>query len=173
MGQASSILTAGCDRLLGCLPTKRGNTWHDRRVVVVEIFLIALVVFGVAAVAMGFGGSMTRFAPDWPGRSLPESRAVVPADVEAARFSLAFRGYRMSEVDLTMDRLATEIAERDSVIQQLTGAAYQRPVPVDDAEPAATVEPVVPADLSEAVTATMDLPDTASWAADDAGEGPV
>jgi DivIVA domain-containing protein len=98
-------------------------------VVVVEIFLIAVVVFGVAAVAMGFGGSMTRFAPDWPGRSLPDSRAVVPADIEAAKFSLAFRGYRMSEVDLAMDRLAVELAERDAVIESLTGSVYRRPEP--------------------------------------------
>ncbi len=84
--------------------------------VVVEIFLIALVVFGVAAVAMGFGGSMTRFAPDWPGRALPEERVVHPDDIEAAKFSIAFRGYRMAEVDLALDRLCAEIAGRDELI---------------------------------------------------------
>jgi DivIVA domain-containing protein len=134
-------------------------------VVVVEIFLIAVVVFGVAAVAMGFGGSMTRFAPDWPGRSLPDGRAVGPDDIEAARFSLAFRGYRMSEVDLTLDRLAGEIAERDSLIEQLTGSPYQRP----DAELAADqtqgAEPVpVDGPPDGADTQTRDADTDANWA---------
>jgi DivIVA domain-containing protein len=112
-------------------------------VVVVEIFLIAVVVFGVAAVAMGFGGSMTRFAPDWPGRALPEERAVQPADIEAAKFSVAFRGYRMSEVDLAMDRLASEIAGRDELIQQLTGTPYEasRPDITPEPEPVAIESP--------------------------------
>jgi DivIVA domain-containing protein len=136
-------------QLPGWHPTPIGDTWHDRRVVVVEIFLIAVVVFGVAAVAMGFGGSMTRFAPDWPGRALPEERPVRPDDIEATKFSLAFRGYRMSEVDLALDRLAAEIAGRDAVIEKLTGLSYQPPVaaPVDVVEPVepAQVDPLDPA----------------------------
>jgi DivIVA domain-containing protein len=43
------------------------------------------------------------------------------------RFSLAFRGYRMAEVDDALDRLATEIAERDARIEQLTGQPYETP----------------------------------------------
>jgi DivIVA domain-containing protein len=96
-------------------------------VLVLEIVVAAVVVFVVAAVAMGYGGSITHFAPDWPGGRLPEGRAVRPDDVTHLRFSLAFRGYRMSEVDDTLDRLATEIAERDARIEQLTGRPYEAP----------------------------------------------
>ncbi len=98
--------------------------------VVVEILLIAVVVFGVAAVAMGFGGSMTHFAPDWPGRTLPAERAVHDADIATTKFSLAFRGYRMAEVDVALDRLAHEIAGRDAAIEKLTGRTYEWPEPV-------------------------------------------
>ncbi|MGH3523581.1 MAG: DivIVA domain-containing protein [Mycobacterium sp.] len=91
---------------------------------VVEIVVAAIVVFGVAAVAMGYGGAITNFAPDWPGRHLPEGRTVRPDDITNARFSLAFRGYRMSEVDEALDRLSFEIAQRDARIEQLTGRPF-------------------------------------------------
>jgi DivIVA domain-containing protein len=105
-------------------------------VLVLEIVVAAVVVFVVAAVAMGYGGSITHFAPDWPGRRLPDGRAVRSEDVAHLRFSLAFRGYRMSEVDDALDRLATEIADRDARIEQLTGRPYEAPleqVPTGDA----------------------------------------
>lgn len=92
---------------------------------VVEIVLAAVVVCGVAAVAMGYGGSITHFAPDWPGRPLPEDRTLRADDVTNARFSLAFRGYRMSEVDAVLDRLAFEINQRDARIEQLSGRPYE------------------------------------------------
>ena len=87
---------------------------------------------------------MTQFQPDWPGRPLPEDRTVRAPDVTAARFSLAFRGYRMAEVDDALDRLAAEIAERDFAIERLTGQPFERPQPAPiepSAEPAPT-EPV-------------------------------
>lgn len=102
---------------------------------IVEIVLAAVIVFGVAAVAMGYGGSITHFKPDWPGRRLPEGRTLRADDVAAARFSLAFRGYRMHEVDDALDRLALEIAERDARIEQLTGQPYEAPVHEGDDYP--------------------------------------
>ncbi len=104
-------------------------------VLVLEIVVAAAVVFVVAAVAMGYGGSITHFAPDWPGRRLPEDRTLRPDDVTHVRFSLAFRGYRMTEVDDALDRLALEIAQRDARIEQLTGHPYEAP---PEAEPART-----------------------------------
>jgi len=74
---------------------------------------------------MGYGGSITHFAPDWPGRPLPEDRTLRADDVTNARFSLAFRGYRMSEVDAVLDRLAFELNQRDARIEQLSGRPYE------------------------------------------------
>jgi DivIVA domain-containing protein len=122
-------------------------------VLVLEIVVAAVVVFVVAAVAMGYGGSITHFAPDWPGRRLPENRTLRPDDVNRLRFSLAFRGYRMAEVDDALDRLATEIAERDARIEQLTGQPYETP-PED---PTAPSDAVAAAD----VTAPIRSDDTA------------
>lgn len=92
---------------------------------VLEIVIVAVIVFGVAALTMGHGGSITHFTPDWPGRGLPEDRTLRADDVEQVRFSLAVRGYRMSEVDAALSRLSREIAARDARIEQLTGRPYE------------------------------------------------
>jgi DivIVA domain-containing protein len=94
------------------------------------ILVSALIIFAIFAVAIGHGGSMTQFKPDWPGRPLPEDRTVRAHDVADAQFSLAFRGYRMAEVDEALDRLAVEIAERDEQIQRLTGQPFEYVPPV-------------------------------------------
>ncbi len=85
---------------------------------------------------------MTQFQPDWPGQPLPQDRPVRASDLADAKFSVAFRGYRMAEVDEALDRLAAEIAQRDERIQQLTGQPFDGAPPVaatagDPYEPAA------------------------------------
>jgi DivIVA domain-containing protein len=40
---------------------------------------------------------------------VPGDRPLRAEDLRRVRFSLAFRGYRMSEVDALLDRLATEL----------------------------------------------------------------
>ncbi len=111
------------------------------------ILVAALVIFAIFAVTIGHGGSMTQFKPDWPGRPLPEDRAVRAQDLAEAQFSLAFRGYRMAEVDEALDRLAVEIAERDEQIERLTGQPFESARPTEP-EPIAsepfTPEPVTP-----------------------------
>jgi len=124
-------------------------------VLVVEIVLAAVVVCGVAAVAMGYGGSITHFAPDWPGRPLPEDRTLRADDVTGARFSLAFRGYRMSEVDAVLDRLALEIHQRDARIEQLSGRPYES-VGADNPDPEVAPVPLTkPAPLTEPAPPTQ------------------
>jgi DivIVA domain-containing protein len=120
------------------------------------ILVSAGVIFAVFAVTIGHGGSITQFQPDWPGRPLPDDRAVRAADLTAARFSLAFRGYRMAEVDDALDRLAAEIAERDETIEQLTGRPFESAPrapaePVGQVEPAEVVESVEHVEPAEAV----------------------
>ncbi|MFC3299902.1 DivIVA domain-containing protein [Arthrobacter agilis] len=40
-------------------------------------------------------------------------------DVDAVRFGLGLRGYRMDQVDEVLDRLAAALAEKDAVIAGL------------------------------------------------------
>ncbi|MGW4683515.1 DivIVA domain-containing protein [Streptomyces sp. NPDC004244] len=95
--------------------------------------LIALVVV-VAAVTLAVvgGGSepvLPEAEPDRVADALPESRPVVPADIDALRLPVAPRGYRMAEVDDVLERLGAELAERDARIAELTAAAAHRGAP--------------------------------------------
>lgn len=84
-----------------------------------------LGVLGVVAVLFATAVLVTRgdplLAPAEPERAdlrLPD-RGVTPDDVRAVRFSLALRGYRMSEVDAVLARLADELAARDARLAAL------------------------------------------------------
>ena len=74
--------------------------------------LIVLAMGGVALVAAGRGEPMAPAYDDRPDALVPADRPLGPDDLRRVRFSLAFRGYRMSEVDALLSRLATEL-ERD------------------------------------------------------------
>lgn len=70
--------------------------------------LLVLLMGGVAVVASGRGQPMSEAYDDRPDPVLPVGDITGP-DVRRARFSLAFRGYRMSEVDALLDRLARQL----------------------------------------------------------------
>jgi DivIVA domain-containing protein len=74
--------------------------------------LVVLVMGGVAMVASGRGGSMPPAYDDRPDLVLPEGRPLEAGDLRRVRFGLALRGYRMSDVDALLDRLATELEDR-------------------------------------------------------------
>lgn len=82
--------------------------------------VLALVVVGaVAVVAGGRGGGLGSAGSDRPGPWLPVDREVTQADLKAVHFGVGFRGYRMDEVDLVLDRLGAELRERDARIAAL------------------------------------------------------
>ena len=74
------------------------------------VVLGALVVLCLTAlVAAGIGEGLADAEPDRsPRGQLPEG-AVTANDVRSLRFSLAFRGYRMTEVDAALARLAAQL----------------------------------------------------------------
>ena len=61
----------------------------------------------------GRGGSMAPAYDDRPDLALPEGRPLAAEDLRTVRFPLALRGYRMSDVDAVLARLATELEERE------------------------------------------------------------
>jgi DivIVA domain-containing protein len=90
--------------------------------------LVVLAMGGVAMVASGRGGSMPPAYDDRPDVLLPTDRPIGAQDLRTVRFPLALRGYRMSDVDELLARLATELEDR--------------------ADPADPVEPSDPSDPS-------------------------
>jgi len=71
--------------------------------------LVVLVMGGVAAVASGRGAPMSEAYDDRPDALVPAAGPLRPEDLRRVRFSLGFRGYRMSEVDALLDRLARQL----------------------------------------------------------------
>jgi DivIVA domain-containing protein len=74
--------------------------------------LVVLAIGGVAVVAAGRGGSLAREYDDRPEVSLPDGRPLTGDDLREIRFSTVVRGYRASEVDALIDRLALELDRR-------------------------------------------------------------
>jgi DivIVA domain-containing protein len=107
------------------------------------LFLVVALAVVVAAVTLAVvGGGESAALPEAPPERLddplPADRPVGRGDVEALRFPLVLRGYRMAEVDDALGRLGAEIAERDARIADLesalAGARAARPGPDKPAE---------------------------------------
>jgi DivIVA domain-containing protein len=75
--------------------------------------VLAVVLMGVAAVvATGRGGSMVEVFDDRPDARVQADGPLTATDLRRLRFTTALRGYRMSEVDALLDRLAAELEQR-------------------------------------------------------------
>lgn len=70
--------------------------------------LVVLAMGGIALVAAGRGAPMVEEYDDRPDVVVP-SGALRGPDLRGVRFAVTFRGYRMSEVDALLDRLAEQL----------------------------------------------------------------
>ena len=75
--------------------------------------LLVLAMGGVAVIAAGKGAPLAEVYDDRPDSSVPAEGPLTADDLRRVRFSLGFRGYRMSEVDALLDRLASEREDAD------------------------------------------------------------
>lgn len=89
--------------------------------------LVVLAMGGVAIVASGRGGSMAPAYDDRPDLALPDDRPIEAQDLRTVRFPLALRGYRMSDVDALLARLATELEDRPAPPPDADGASGEPP----------------------------------------------
>lgn len=85
----------------------------------VLLLVILAVIAGIAVVAAGRGEGLTAPDPERSPRGALPVGEVGRADVDALRFTLALRGYRMDEVDEVIDRLLDELDRRDARIAEL------------------------------------------------------
>ncbi|MFS8198599.1 DivIVA domain-containing protein [Streptomyces sp. CWNU-52B] len=91
------------------------------------LFLVVALVVVVGAVTLsvvggGDRGVLPEASPERLRDPLPLDRPVHRPDVEALRFPVTLRGYRMADVDDALGRLGAELAERDSRIADLESA---------------------------------------------------
>ena len=82
--------------------------------------LIVIAMGGVAMLAAGHGEPMAPAYDDRPDARVPADRALAGEDLRTVRFSLALRGYRMSEVDALLARLAAQM-EADQASGPVSG----------------------------------------------------
>jgi DivIVA domain-containing protein len=87
-------------------------------VLVLEVLLAAAVVFAIVAFAAGRVEGMAPAPPDSSPRPLPEGQ-LHSDQLPDLRFGLAFRGYRMADVDAFIERVGVELADRDAEIERL------------------------------------------------------
>lgn len=73
--------------------------------------LVVLAMGGVAIVASGRTGALPEEYDDRPDVRVPAGR-LGGEDLRRVRFSLAVRGYRMSEVDTLLARLADQLDDQ-------------------------------------------------------------
>lgn len=106
-----------------------------------EVLAVLAVVFSVAVVLTGRTEGLSDEGRDLADTGIPRDRAMTAEDVVRLRFALAFRGYRMAEVDDALDRLAAELAARDDLIAQLRATDDAPTVAQPEVEPEPEPEP--------------------------------
>jgi len=79
--------------------------------------LIVLALGGIAVIAAGRGAPLAEVYDDRPDARVPASGPLRPDDLRRVRFSVALRGYRMSEVDALLDRVAEDLESQQSTQQ--------------------------------------------------------
>ena len=100
----------------------------------VVMVLVAAVVFLLSALVFGRGEELAPLAPGASPTRLPPG-PVTSNDVRTLRFQQVLRGYKMTEVDWVLERLAAEVDELHARIAELEGG----PAPL---EPEPDPEPV-------------------------------
>jgi DivIVA domain-containing protein len=91
--------------------------------------LIVLLMGAIAVVAAGAGDSMAEEYDDRPDVRVQADGPLTAQDLRGIRFTTAMRGYRASEVDALLARMARELEDRE-------------PAPAEAAEPADREGPV-------------------------------
>jgi DivIVA domain-containing protein len=112
---------------------------------VVGVLLVGGLLFLGGSLLLGRGETQPPAELDRSPVELPDDRPVAADDLRALRISVAFRGYRMTEVDWLLDQFAQTLDERDAEIAALRSrlAHPPRPGPAkkDEGKPASEEEP--------------------------------
>jgi DivIVA domain-containing protein len=98
------------------------------------LLLVGGLIFLGASLLMGRAETQPPAPLDRSPVELPDDRSVLGSDVRALRMSVAFRGYRMTEVDWLLDQLAQALDERDAALAARDGGG-PRDADVEDTDP--------------------------------------
>ncbi|BDB44399.1 MULTISPECIES: DivIVA domain-containing protein [Mycobacterium] len=105
----------------------------------VVLVLVAIVLFGAASLLFGRGEPLPPLPRATTATVLP-AFGVTGADIDAVKFTQVMRGYKTSEVDWVLDRLAREIEILRGQVAALQASGAETPAEAPVAEPG--VDPV-------------------------------
>ena len=103
-------------------------------VYVLVVGVVAAVIYLATALLAGRGEELEPMPPGATPTRLP-ARDLTGVDVRSLRFQQAFRGYRMSEVDWALDRMAAEVDALRARLAVHEGTASPAAAPAPDHEP--------------------------------------
>ncbi len=100
--------------------------------------VIGLVVFAIAVVVFGRGEQLAPLSPRTSPTELPDEE-MTAEDIRKVRFPMALRGYRMSDVDWALERMAEEVDRLRAKITRLSDhaadGATEVEAPIEDGDP--------------------------------------
>ncbi len=85
---------------------------------------VAAVVFLLAALVFGRGEELAPLPPGASPTRLPADD-ITAEDVRGLKFQQVFRGYKMSEVDWALQRLATEVEVLRARVEELESSDHR------------------------------------------------
>jgi DivIVA domain-containing protein len=94
---------------------------------VAGVLLVGGLLFLLGSLLLGRGETQPPAELDRSPVELPDDRPVAADDIRALRMSVAFRGYRMTEVDWLLDQFAQTLDERDAEIAALRARLEECP----------------------------------------------
>jgi DivIVA domain-containing protein len=104
-------------------------------VYVIVVGLVAAAVYLVVAFVFGRGEELAPMPPGATPTRLP-ARDLTGGDVRDLRFQQALRGYKCSEVDWALARLAAEVDALRARVEAMEGAAAESPAAPHEPQPA-------------------------------------
>ena len=93
--------------------------------------VIGGVIFAIAVFVFGRGEQLAPLPPRTSPTELPDD-GLTGQDVRSVRFAMALRGYRMSDVDWALERLATELDGLRAQLAERAADPDAVTVPADD-----------------------------------------
>jgi DivIVA domain-containing protein len=86
---------------------------------IVVAVVVAAIVFGVTVMLSGSDSGLTPVEADGQAVPLPSDRPLGEEDISETKFDVAWRGYRMAQVDQALQRAAYDIGYKGELISVL------------------------------------------------------